>query len=117
MAIKKRFPYKSALVACNGGCRASKEDPKCSYGCLACEACVSVCKFGAISINDGGVAEVDEEKCIGCSACKRICPAEAIEGEIKQKHKVLEHKCIGCGLCFEKCKFDAIIIRNRIVKE
>ena len=22
MAVKKRFPYKAALVACNGGCRA-----------------------------------------------------------------------------------------------
>ena len=23
MAIKKRFPYRAALVACNGGCRAA----------------------------------------------------------------------------------------------
>lgn len=24
MAVKKRFPYRAALVACNGGCRAVK---------------------------------------------------------------------------------------------
>ena len=25
MAVKKKFPYRAALVACNGGCRAVKE--------------------------------------------------------------------------------------------
>ena len=29
MAIKKRFPYKAAFVACNGGCRATAD---CQYG-------------------------------------------------------------------------------------
>ena len=51
MAIKKRFPYRAALVACNGGC-------------IGCGACIEKCKFGAISMNEYGVAEVDEEKCI-----------------------------------------------------
>ena len=42
MAIKKRFPYKAAFVACNGGCRATAD---CQYGCVGCELCVNVCKF------------------------------------------------------------------------
>ena len=25
MAVKKRFPYRAALVACNGGCRTAKD--------------------------------------------------------------------------------------------
>ena len=65
MAIKKRFPYKAAFVACNGGCRATAD---CQYGCVGCELCVNVCKFEAIALNEYGVAEVNEDKCIACGA-------------------------------------------------
>ena len=67
MAIKKRFPYKAAFVACNGGCRATAD---CQYGCVGCELCVNACKFEAIALNDYGVAEVNEDKCIACGACE-----------------------------------------------
>ena len=67
MAVKKRFPYKAAFVACNGGCRATAE---CQYGCVGCELCVNVCKFEAIALNEYGVAEVDEDKCIACGKCR-----------------------------------------------
>ena len=66
MAIKKRFPYKAAFVACNGGCRATAD---CQYGCVGCELCVNACKFEAIALNDYGVAEVNEDKCIACGKC------------------------------------------------
>lgn len=87
--------------------------------CINCGICAIKCPTNAIKseLKEYKIAEIIEDNCIGCTACKRVCPVEAIEGEIKQKHKVLEHKCIGCGLCFEKCKFNAIIIRNKIVKE
>jgi len=87
--------------------------------CINCGICSIKCPTNAIKseLKEYKIAEIIEESCIGCTACKRVCPAEAIEGEIKQKHKVLEHKCIGCALCFEKCKFNAIIIRNKFVKE
>ena len=57
---KRRFPYKAAIVSCNGGCRAVKGEAGCSEGCIGCGACVDACKFGAISLNEYGVAEVDE---------------------------------------------------------
>ena len=57
MAAKKRFPYRSALVACNGGCRAVQGEEGCTDGCIGCGACVSVCKFGAISLNEYGVGK------------------------------------------------------------
>ena len=75
MTVKKRFPYKAAFVACNGGCRATAE---CQYGCVGCELCVNVCKFEAIALNEYGVAEVDEDKCIACGKCVRECPRELI---------------------------------------
>ena len=75
MAIKKRFPYKAAFVACNGGCRATAD---CQYGCVGCELCVNVCKFEAIALNEYGVAEVNEDKCIACGKCVRECPRELI---------------------------------------
>ena len=36
------------------------------------------CKFGAISLNEYGVAEIDEEKCIGCGSCGKVCPQKII---------------------------------------
>ena len=62
MAVKKKFPYRSAVVACNGGCRVTAGDNGCKDGCIGCGACVEKCKFGAISLNEYGVAEIDEEK-------------------------------------------------------
>lgn len=78
MAVKKKFPYRSAVVACNGGCRAAEGETGCKDGCIGCGACVNKCKFGAISINEYGVAEVDEEKCIACGACTKVCPQGVI---------------------------------------
>ena len=76
MAIKKRFPYRAALVACNGGCAAGSEDGGCKDGCIGCGACIEKCKFGAISMNEYGVAEVDEEKCIACGQCAKSLSTE-----------------------------------------
>ena len=59
MAVKKRFPYRAALVACNGGCRAVKGEKGCTDGCIGCGDCVQACKFGAIFLNEYGVAEVE----------------------------------------------------------
>lgn len=87
--------------------------------CINCGICALKCPTNAIrsELKEYRIAEISTEKCIGCTACKRVCPVSAIEGEVKQKHKVQESVCIGCGLCFEKCKFDAIIIKNKVVKE
>ena len=76
MAVKKKFPYRAAVVACNGGCRSAEGEAGCADGCIGCKACVDKCKFGAISINEYGVAEVDEEKCIHCGKCKEHCPTQ-----------------------------------------
>ena len=45
---------------------------------LAVELASDVCKFGAISLNEYGVAEVDEDKCLACGKCMKVCPQEII---------------------------------------
>ena len=33
MAVKKKFPYRAAVVACNGGCRSAEGEAGCADGC------------------------------------------------------------------------------------
>ena len=112
MAVKKKFPYRAAVVACNGGCRSAEGEAGCADGCIGCKACIDKCKFGAISINEYGVAEVDEEKCIGCGACNvscigcGICEKTCTAGAIKVKDNcavIEESICLSCGMCAVKC--------------
>lgn len=123
MAVKKRFPYRAALVACNGGCRTAKDGQRCSDGCIGCGTCVQECKFGAIFLNEYGVAEVDEEKCIACGKCAKVCPQEIIhihecanyivvkcsnKSKGAAAKKQCEVSCIGCGICEKTCTAGAI---------
>ena len=129
MAVKKKFPYRSAVVACNGGCRVTAGDNGCKDGCIGCGACVEKCKFGAISLNEYGVAEIDEEKCIGCGSCGKVCPQKIIhvhecanwivvkcsnKSKGAEAKKQCEVSCIGCGICTTKCEFDAIHLSRDI---
>ena len=126
MAVKKRFPYRAALVACNGGCRATAE---CEYGCVACGICVGACRFDAVEINSIGVAEVDEDKCIACGVCVRECPRGVIHIHDcanpvvvkcsnhdlgKNARKYCSVSCIGCGLCAKACPAGAIEVQNNL---
>ena len=103
-----------ALVACNGGCR----NESCSYGCVGCGACESVCPWEAIALNEHGVAEVDEALCQGCGACVDSCPQEIIRLHeagspmvVKCSNRDLGKtaraacavSCIGCGICEKVC--------------
>lgn len=130
MAVKKKFPYKAAVVACNGGCRANKYvDDRCTYGCIGCEQCVEACKFGAIHMNELNVAEVDESKCVACGRCVKFCPQNLIHihecanpivvkcsnhDKGKTARVVCAVSCIGCGLCEKNCTADAIHVIDNV---
>ncbi len=45
--------------------------------CSGCGLCYELCRFGAISAEDGYF--VDEKKCEGCAFCFNVCPEKAIE--------------------------------------
>ena len=48
--------------------------------CAACGACVAVCPFGAIEIDEENqVASVNEALCKGCGACTATCRSGAID--------------------------------------
>jgi electron transfer flavoprotein alpha subunit len=52
--------------------------------CIGCGDCVEVCLFGSLSLDDEGIAVVDET-CTACGACLPECPVEALslpEGEV-----------------------------------
>lgn len=115
----KKFPARSAYVACNGGSRAHG----CHYGCMSCGACIEACKKEAIFYNEWGVARVDEARCIGCGLCIKACPQDIIHIHMKdnpflvlcsnedkgaQAKKMCEASCIGCGLCRKNCPSEAV---------
>ena len=118
MAIKWKFPARTATVHCSDGCRAKRDENGgllCAYGCVACGACVEACRFGAVQINDLGCAEVDEEKCIGCGACTAVCTAGNLtsfnfrrvhtlvrRGEYQGAYEEM-NKCMLCGKCRLVC--------------
>ena len=119
MKVRKKFPSKVACVHCNGGCRANQSPEGydlCLYGCTGCGACMEVCRFGAISLNSYGVAEVDESRCIGCGACYQACPQRVIHLRLEDNpivvlcsnkdarcRDVCAVSCIGCGLWERTC--------------
>ncbi len=134
-------------VKCNGTCNKSKDkyehqglkdcraasvliggQKSCSSGCLGFGTCVSVCKFGAIKI-ENGVAVVDEEKCVNCGKCKEVCPKGLIITKSASKEvfvrcnshefgKKLKENClagcIGCGACAKVCPVEAITMNNKL---
>ena len=91
MAVKKKFPYRSAFVACNGGCHVT-EGSSCSYGCIACGKCVEFCPAGAVKL---GQKLCDKE---GCEVTyPRIpLPSEQPWGEHMWSHNYRDVNRINC---------------------
>lgn len=130
-----------AFVKCVGGAKASSklralgiEDCSkvadihmsamglCEYGCSGLGNCTKVCRYDAISVEDG-VATVDIDKCVGCGDCKRACPRDMIvmapyrgvkrvpcntRDSQEERLRVCEVGCIGCGDCADNCPNNAI---------
>ncbi|TFG64860.1 MAG: FAD-binding protein [Spirochaetales bacterium] len=47
--------------------------------CVGCQACISVCPYNAITMDeDRGVANINEAVCKGCGACTATCRSSAI---------------------------------------
>lgn len=105
----------------------------CAFGCLGFGDCVSVCQFGALSMDpETGLPVIDPDKCTACGACVKACPKGIIELRkrwpknravyvscvSKEKGAVVmkacKAGCIGCGKCEKVCAFGAITVENNL---
>lgn len=143
---------KVAVLRCNGSCSARPQRyvydgasscavmasvavgaAGCAFGCLGCGDCVSVCRFGALRMDEStGLPVIDTSLCTACGACVAECPRHIIElrpvGRKDRRvwvacanrekgvvaRKVCAAACIGCGKCVKTCPFGAIELSDNL---
>jgi electron transport complex protein RnfB len=100
---------KGVSILCHSKEKGSEVRKKCAVGCIACETCVRVCPFDAISM-EGNLAVLDHERCRVCGLCIPRCPTRTIEGRDWPFPcvEIMEDRCTGCGICTMVCPVDAI---------
>ncbi|MFQ5841190.1 MAG: RnfABCDGE type electron transport complex subunit B [Thermodesulfobacteriota bacterium] len=100
---------KRVSILCRSEEKGSEVRKKCKVGCIACETCVRVCPFDAISM-EGNLAVLDHERCRVCGLCIPRCPTDTIEGRDGPfpQVEIKADKCSGCGICTMICPVNAI---------
>lgn len=125
---KSRSNYQG-IEDCQAAVLAGNGPKLCAEGCLGLGSCVRACPFGAIAVNDNGLAVVDPEKCTGCGKCVEACPRHIIS-LIPRAHKIFlacsNHErgakvkkycsvgCIACQLCVKNTPSGAITMENNL---
>jgi RnfABCDGE-type electron transport complex B subunit len=129
-----KAPAKGAytgLQTCRGAKLSAGCTKHCIYGCLGYGDCTLVCKFGALSLGENGLPQVDKNKCTGCKACVGECPQGVLrvipkdsKGSLVRcsnrttvKSTVMKSckvGCIKCESCVKNCPENAIVMQNGI---
>lgn len=117
------------LSDCRAAAMLAGGPSSCRFACVGLLTCAKVCPFGAIYLNEHGIAEVDESRCTGCGKCAEACPKDAIvvmpernevyincrnTGKGKDVMSVCKAGCIACGLCARKCPEGAITMVDNL---
>lgn len=129
-ACAERFTYEG-VKDCRAAVLVAGGNKACRVGCIGFGSCAKVCPFGAITLDEKGIAAIDEEACTGCGKCVEACPQNGIVimnasqkvyvacrncqpgREVKD---ICAKGCIGCGICEKNCPFDAIHVENNLAK-
>lgn len=103
----------------------------CAFGCIGLGDCVSSCPFGALSMGNDGLPNVDYSKCVGCGKCAKACPKKLfsitnieVKGPVAlcschndnkpQIRKDCSVGCFKCGICAKKCPEQCIDLSSGI---
>ena len=123
-----RFQYEGPQD-CRSASLVGNGDKACRHACLGLGNCEKACPFGAITINENRLAEVDAEKCQSCGLCIEACPRDVLElipvnlpvirdCNAMERGKIVRNRCtagcIGCGKCARSCKFGAITMKDNL---
>jgi len=83
--------------------------------CKSHSICTRFCPTGAVTVEEGEIAQIDQDACVGCGACASVCPEDAITLKrylgpvIKTKNLLIDQDtCVQCQVCEENCPVDAI---------
>lgn len=110
---RERFAYRG-VASCLAADMTAGGPKACFHGCLGLGDCVAACPFGALSIDEKGLALVDGKLCTGCGKCVPACPRKIItvlprDREIvlacvsrargKAVREACSRGCIACGAC------------------
>lgn len=127
--VSIRYEYEGP-ASCRAAAALSGGPKACSFACLGYGDCMEVCKFDAIT-KDDGIVRINDDYCTGCGACKSVCPRNIIELIPKNKTIVVKCRnteigktaraqckaaCIGCKRCERTCPSDAIHVVNGVAE-
>jgi Na+-translocating ferredoxin:NAD+ oxidoreductase RNF subunit RnfB len=121
----------TGIPTCRGAKLSSGGTKLCAWGCIGFGDCIKVCKFGAISMGEGGVPVIDPATCTGCKACAGECPQFLIRTIPRNQQGALplcsnrnpiktlvarycKSGCIKCELCVRTCPQKCISLQNGI---
>jgi len=73
--------------------------------------CFDACISGAITVDENGKVNLDEDRCVGCWNCVLVCPFGAAHPFVERKHSFKCDLCEERGFpaCVEACPNRALI--------